>query len=146
MGNQIFISYAHKDKNLAKELADELKEEGLHPWFDEYELRPGESWENQLRNGLEKCNLLIVLYSAGEPSPNVLFEAGVALAKGTKVVIISPEKGEPNKELQSTFASIIKIDHEKLKEEMESKEEIFREIAEKISKILEKESLTKKSS
>jgi len=146
MENHIFISYAHKDKDLAKDLADELKEEGLHPWFDEYELRPGESWEDQLRNGLEKSNLLILLFSAGEPSPNVLFEAGVALAKGTKVVVISSEKGEPKKDLQDAFTSIIKIDHEKIKDEMGSKEETFRDLADKISKILEKESLTNKSS
>jgi hypothetical protein len=43
----VFLCHNGKDKPKVKEIGGKLKEEGILPWFDEWELRPGLSWQQQ---------------------------------------------------------------------------------------------------
>jgi hypothetical protein len=38
----VFISHSSKDKAAARDLAERLKSDSLHVWFDEWEIRPGD--------------------------------------------------------------------------------------------------------
>lgn len=69
---KIFISHARRDKEWAKGLVKELEAKGIHPWLDEYELRPGESWEDQIRMAVADSDTLVAILGEGQPSPNVL--------------------------------------------------------------------------
>ena len=44
----VFISYASEDKEVARALADALIALGLSVWFDEYELRVGDSLSRKI--------------------------------------------------------------------------------------------------
>ena len=89
MAKKIFISYAKKDaREIALALADALTEvDGLDVWIDR-SLRAGRSWELQIQQQIDECDVMIVLYSPdinrhklGQPESYVLTE--IAYAKYT---------------------------------------------------------------
>ncbi len=104
---KVFISHARKDKEAAKDLADKLERMNVQPWIDEMELKPGVSWEEQIKEAVIDSSVVVVLLGEGEPSPNVLVEAGMALGQGKQVLpVVLGENAETNvfSNLQQVYA------------------------------------------
>lgn len=60
----VFISHAHEDKEVARPLAEALRERGLTVWYDEYVLRLGDSLRETIDRGLATARFGIVILSA----------------------------------------------------------------------------------
>ncbi|QOG01917.1 toll/interleukin-1 receptor domain-containing protein [Flavobacterium sp. MDT1-60] len=59
-----FISHASEDKEeIVRDLADALKENGFEVWYDEFELKIGDSLRKKIDNGLSKSRYGIVIIS-----------------------------------------------------------------------------------
>ncbi|MEL7475581.1 MAG: TIR domain-containing protein, partial [Cyanobacteria bacterium J06555_12] len=58
MGNDaefdVFLCHNSEDKDAVIEIADQLEASGLRPWLDEWELRPGMSWQLALEQQIEQ--------------------------------------------------------------------------------------------
>ena len=68
MGGQkqwdVFISYATEDKEaVAAPLANELKSRGLRVWYDDFELRVGDSLSRSIDNGISRSRFGLVILS-----------------------------------------------------------------------------------
>lgn len=62
--SDVFISHASSDKSaMARPLADRLVSMGLSVWYDEYELRPGDSLRESIDKGLRECRVGVVILS-----------------------------------------------------------------------------------
>lgn len=62
---RVFISYAHEDKSLADELAKHLARNGVDPWFDAWEIGPGDSIvEKVFEEGLKDCAVFVIILSS----------------------------------------------------------------------------------
>jgi hypothetical protein len=60
----VFISHASEDKNeVVRPLANSLKEKGLSVWYDEFELKIGDSLRRKIDQGLSKSRFGIVVIS-----------------------------------------------------------------------------------
>ena len=60
----VFISHASEDKNeVVRPLANALKEKGLSVWYDEFELKIGDSLRRKIDQGLSKSRFGIVVIS-----------------------------------------------------------------------------------
>ncbi|MEP7133819.1 MAG: diguanylate cyclase [Chloroflexota bacterium] len=59
----IFISHAFEDKEFARSLADALAGKGLSIWFDEFELKVGDSLRRSIDFGLSKSRYGVVILS-----------------------------------------------------------------------------------
>lgn len=60
----LFISYASEDKeNFVRPLAEALKRQGLKVWFDEYEIRIGDSLRQRIDQGLIHSQYGLVVIS-----------------------------------------------------------------------------------
>lgn len=60
----VFISHASEDKQeVAKPLAEALIERGLKVWYDEFELKIGDSLRRKIDQGLVKSNFGVVIIS-----------------------------------------------------------------------------------
>ncbi len=57
----VFLSHSSKDKAIVRALAARLKRDGLRVWFDEWEIRLGDSIPSMVDHGLEHSNYLITL-------------------------------------------------------------------------------------
>lgn len=60
----VFISHASEDKNdVARPLAEALKNNGLSVWYDEFELRIGDSLRRKIDKGIANSNFGIIVIS-----------------------------------------------------------------------------------
>jgi len=50
----VFLCHNGEDKASVKKIAEELKERGILPWLDEWELPPGRPWQPLLEKQIEK--------------------------------------------------------------------------------------------
>lgn len=92
----IFISYAKKDtRELALALADTLNEfDGAFTAWVDRSLRAGKSWELQIQQEIDRCDVMVVLYSPdinrhkqGEEESYVLTEIAYAKYEAKKRII-----------------------------------------------------------
>jgi TIR domain len=60
---RIFISYNHADKAFARRMVLDLRAEGIDIWFDELEMKPGDSLLYRISDAIESIDFLIVALS-----------------------------------------------------------------------------------
>ncbi len=60
----VFLSYAREDAESARHIAEALRAFGVEVWFDQSELRGGDTWDTNIRNQIKSCALFIPLVSA----------------------------------------------------------------------------------
>src|SRR6059036_3250146 len=58
------MSHSAKDKPVVRAVAERLRKDGLRVWFDEWELKPGDSIPAKIEEGLEKSRVLVLCMSA----------------------------------------------------------------------------------
>jgi hypothetical protein len=93
----VFISHSARDAGWARSFAQALKDRGVNVWFDEFEIRPGESLRDALEAGLRNSDVLVPLVDAESAwKPNLFFELGAAIGMGKRVVPIVPKGMDPN--------------------------------------------------
>lgn len=60
----VFLSHSAKDKAVVRPLAERLRADGLKVWFDEWEIKPGDSIPAKIEEGLEHSRVLVLCLSA----------------------------------------------------------------------------------
>jgi nucleoside 2-deoxyribosyltransferase len=88
---KVFISYSQDDVEWVKEFAEALRDHGVDVWFDVWQLHAGDSFAQALETGLRSSDAIVaVLSAANARHPNTLFELGVALGTGKRLIPIVP--------------------------------------------------------
>lgn len=59
----VFLSYAREDADVAKRIAEALRAFGVEVWFDQNELRGGDSWDANIRGQIKSCALFVPIVS-----------------------------------------------------------------------------------
>ena len=59
----VFLSYASQDSEAARRICDALRPAGIEVWFDQSELRGGDTWDQMIRRQIRECALFV------SPSP-----------------------------------------------------------------------------
>jgi TIR domain len=60
----VFLSHSSKDKAVVRAVAERLHADNLRVWFDEWELKPGDSIPAKIEAGLEDSRVLVLCMSA----------------------------------------------------------------------------------
>jgi len=60
----VFLSYASQDAGAAQRICGSLRAGGIEVWFDQSELRGGDTWDQKIRRELQDCALFIPVISA----------------------------------------------------------------------------------
>jgi hypothetical protein len=60
----VFLSHSSKDKLTVRDVAERLRADGLRVWFDDWQLRPGDSVPAKVEQGLEESRVLVLCMSA----------------------------------------------------------------------------------
>ena len=83
----VFISYAHEDSPIARQLNDMLRASGQQVFFDEQALVSGVDFTNQAKEALAKADTIVVLLSRNVKRSNwVETELRSALQKGQRII------------------------------------------------------------
>jgi TolB-like protein len=67
-GNAVFLSYASQDAEAAQQLCNSLRAAGIEVWFDQSELRGGDTWDALIRRQIKGCYLFVPMISANTQS------------------------------------------------------------------------------
>ena len=59
----VFLSYAREDTEAARRIADALRAFGVEVWFDQSELRGGDTWDAKIKKQIRECALFVPLVS-----------------------------------------------------------------------------------
>ena len=62
-GKAVFLSYASQDAEAALHLCNALRAAGIEVWFDQSELRGGDTWDASIRRQIKNCALFIPVIS-----------------------------------------------------------------------------------
>lgn len=77
--NDLFISYSSKDKDFVQKLVHDLKTNGINVWWDEWEMKVGDSLIKKIQDGIKRSAYLgIVLSPNSVTSPWVEKELDTA--------------------------------------------------------------------
>ncbi|MEA2599418.1 MAG: hypothetical protein QOF89_410 [Acidobacteriota bacterium] len=98
----VFLSHASPDKPVVENLARLLQKQGLKPWLDEWNLVPGEPWQEAIEEALGRCAACAVLFGPGATGPwqNEEMRAAIERQVGggvypvIPVLLPSAERGE----------------------------------------------------
>lgn len=106
MQKKVFLSYAHEDKEFAEEIAGELRKSGIDLWFDEWEIKGGDSLIKKIfKEGLSQCEVVLILVSCSSAKSRwVQEELDHAMVKriegATRIIPLIKEKCEIPEPLQ----------------------------------------------
>jgi len=67
-GKAVFLSYASQDAEAAQHLCSALRAAGIEVWFDQSELRGGDTWDALIRRQIKGCYLFVPMISANTQS------------------------------------------------------------------------------
>ncbi|HTG32061.1 MAG TPA: TIR domain-containing protein [Thermoanaerobaculia bacterium] len=59
----VFLSHSAKDKEVVRGIAERLREDGLRIWFEDWEIRAGDSIPAKVEEGLEHSRVLVLCMS-----------------------------------------------------------------------------------
>jgi nucleoside 2-deoxyribosyltransferase len=89
----VFISYSHRDSDLAKKIGTALERVGLEAFNSERELRTDKDWRKETQAAIKRSDALIMLVAAPHSSSSwTSYEAGMAAALGKRVMVLLPNK------------------------------------------------------
>jgi hypothetical protein len=77
---QIFISYSRLDEPQAMKLYNSLSKQGFSPWLDKVSLLPGQTWESEIKNAIQKSSFVILLLSNNSLDRQGYFHKEIRLA------------------------------------------------------------------
>ncbi len=94
---KVFISHSAVDADWARSFARALQQRGVAVWFDEFDVRPGESLGDALESGLRGSDVVVALLDPEYPAkPALFFELGAAIGMGKTFVPIVPKGLDPS--------------------------------------------------
>jgi|GEM_PF-1733781 len=98
----VMISYRSLDKSFVTELKTELQREGIAPWVDEEQIKPGMKWRNEILNAPRLCDAcLLVLSPEYLESEHCRMEVFIARSFGRPIIPVM---------LRDCFSSLDKYD------------------------------------
>jgi hypothetical protein len=86
----VFLSYAHREKEEVKPLKDLLVAFPLKVWFDDDELRPGVPWQRLVESGIRNSSSVVVAVGSSGRGPwqREEWEAALQLAVDDGLAVI----------------------------------------------------------
>jgi hypothetical protein len=113
----VFISYNSEDRRIAKALCEILRSQGIRPWLDIDELRPGLSWQDGIEEALAKCESCAILIGASGFGPWHKREMQLALTRHASsfpvIPVLLPTVRIPPSETRS-----LSLPYERLRQEV----------------------------
>src|SRR5437773_2270755 len=65
----VFLCYNSRDKEPVIAIGEQLRERGIRPWLDLWEIRPGTRWQKELQKHLKSISSAAVFIGASGAGP-----------------------------------------------------------------------------
>ncbi len=87
-----FISYERRFPVFAEMVAETLSQENFSYWRDTNDIRPAESWRDEIDDGLEQSTILAVIVTSSAVRPEIIREIQQAKTLNKPYVVLVMEK------------------------------------------------------
>lgn len=85
--DEVFISYAREDEDIARALKDRLRERNIHCYMDTSDIRVGDNWRKNTRDALDRAAAIVVICTENAiESQEVAFEWAYGTGLGVTVI------------------------------------------------------------
>ena len=85
----LFISYSRREAPFADTLLDTLEDVGYDVWLDYHSLIPGKPWKEQIFEGIQNADVILLIISeASMSSPNVGEEQEKFTNSGKRIILV----------------------------------------------------------
>jgi hypothetical protein len=61
---RVFLCHSAEDKAAVRVLYHRLKSSGIEPWFDEFDLLPGQEWDREIGNAVRSSDAVLICLSS----------------------------------------------------------------------------------
>jgi hypothetical protein len=105
-----FLSHSSENSSIAKRVATDLRSQGVDTWFDQWEIRPGDSLRQKIDEGIEKASFFLVLLtpeSLKSKWVQVELDAGMVKRIQGTCRLIPILLGVPEEQLPPTLRGIV---------------------------------------
>ncbi len=75
-----YVSYSETDKKVVEETLIKLNDNGILTWYDQKELKPGDSWENKIINSIQTSDCVLIFLSKKSINERGYFNKEINLA------------------------------------------------------------------
>src|SRR5690349_11991982 len=99
---QLYFAHAHEDREMALPLAKKMMASGIDVWFDQWEIKIGDSLRRKMESGLSTCTHFLVLLtpqSVGKPWVETEIDAGFLRSVGGQARFLGIRVGVPIEKL-----------------------------------------------
>jgi hypothetical protein len=97
MAHDVFISWSHRDKNMADAACHALEAAGIRCWIAPRDVRPGETWANAIVRAIDESRVLLVVFSSeANNSPQVMREVERAVRREQIIIPLRIENVAPS--------------------------------------------------
>lgn len=106
MAHDVFLSYAHQDKNAADAVVAHVERAGIRCWVAPRDVAPGSAWAAAIVAAIEGARIVVVVFSGNtNESEHVCREIGLAIKRGVTVVPVRIEDAAPRGEIEFFLSS-----------------------------------------
>jgi hypothetical protein len=77
---KVFLCHSSGDKAAVRRLHSQLREDGLEPWLDELDLRPGMEWRLEIESAVRQADVVLVCLSKSSISKTGFVQKEIAFA------------------------------------------------------------------
>lgn len=108
----VFISYNHSNENIdsVRDIANKLNNMGLKTWFDQNEIKPGDSISQKINRAIDNSTYVIVIVSPKDKESNwATHELNLAVNKGKRIIPVMIDNATPS-DLPTIIADRLAVD------------------------------------
>lgn len=94
---RLFLSHSSRDKSLAERIALDLRSSGITVWYDEWEIRVGDSISQKIEQGLDNADFVAVLLTSHSVASGWVekeWQSKIGEEAREKQAVVLPLKGE----------------------------------------------------
>lgn len=111
MKNDIFISYASKDKHIADAVCSTLENSGIRCWFAPRDIFPGSDWAQSIINAIKSSKIMILIFSQNSnASSQVTKELNLAVSNNLMIVPFKIDDSVPSGSMEYFLADMHWLD------------------------------------
>ncbi len=107
MAHDVFISYSHKDSNIADAVCNRLESGGIRCWYAPRNIQPGHEWAEDIINALGQSKIMILIFTdSSNESTQVKREVSTAVSSGVTIIPFKCTESEPSGSMQYYLSTL----------------------------------------
>ncbi len=109
--HDVFISYSHKDAQVADAICHHLEEAGIRCWYAPRNIGPGAEWADAIIEALEECSIVVLVFTDfSNASRQVQREVDTAVTLGKTIIPFKCTQTDPTGSMRYYLSTLHWLD------------------------------------